>query len=797
MFTRAKAALVALVLVATALVGVTPASAAVSYIEGTDPARVVFDPTAISKIELNHPAGSPWLTFDYLNSETYRPANIKITLAGKKAVTINNVGLRLKGQASRYDPKFPMKVKFDAFVKGQNFLGLKRMTLNNMVQDPSFVHEATAYKLYRAAGVPAPRTGYSKVSVEGFYMGLYLNIESIDKVFAKRWYKSTGHIYSGPYNCDVIPNNTCYTASTGDAVRTDLNNAGDASLLHGAAWWTAINNVADMNRVIRLMATDIFMSNWDGYSDAVQNNHFAHFDQDSKLTIIPWGLDQTFTTDPNANLTWDASGPIFRGWSDHRSTLLDHCIEYTPCHSQLIKEGARISKLATSIKLVDFKTKVGAVINSIIANDGDIHANSVQNLVAEQSWIDQFIPMRQAVLEDFLATRSPLEVTLTRETTTRAGSPAMVTISNLWQTGVTASYQWLKDGTDIENAVVNLLRFHEAETAILFCATRDNVRHLHSSLTERGFAVVALSGEHSQNERNHALQALRDRRARVCVATDVAARGIDLPGLSLVIHVEVPRDAETLQHRSGRTGRAGKKGTAILLVPYPRRRRVEGMLRGARIAAEWLSPPTAEQIRAADNERLLAALLTPVEPTDSDRALAQQLLAERSAEDIALALVQAHRTRMPEPEELLAAEAPPGRAPREGFQDSAWFRINIGRRHNADPRWLLPLLCRRGHVSRSEIGAIRITTNETLFEVPSAIAARFLSAVRRTAESDDGVEIEPSSHKPEAASRTQPRHKSSDSDRNGPQARHPGKNLKHRKRIGKRTGSPQKQRRQD
>ena len=455
MFTRAKAALVALVLVATALVGVTPASAAVSYIEGTDPARVVFDPTAISKIELNHPAGSPWLTFDYLNSETYRPANIKITLAGKKAVTINNVGLRLKGQASRYDPKFPMKVKFDAFVKGQNFLGLKRMTLNNMVQDPSFVHEATAYKLYRAAGVPAPRTGYSKVSVEGFYMGLYLNIESIDKVFAKRWYKSTGHIYSGPYNCDVIPNNTCYTASTGDAVRTDLNNAGDASLLHGAAWWTAINNVADMNRVIRLMATDIFMSNWDGYSDAVQNNHFAHFDQDSKLTIIPWGLDQTFTTDPNANLTWDASGPIFRGWSDHRSTLLDHCIEYTPCHSQLIKEGARISKLATSIKLVDFKTKVGAVINSIIANDGDIHANSVQNLVAEQSWIDQFIPMRQAVLEDFLATRSPLEVTLTRETTTRAGSPAMVTISNLWQTGVTASYQWLKDGTDIENANKN------------------------------------------------------------------------------------------------------------------------------------------------------------------------------------------------------------------------------------------------------------------------------------------------------------------------------------------------------
>jgi ATP-dependent RNA helicase DeaD len=143
--------------------------------------------------------------------------------------------------------------------------------------------------------------------------------------------------------------------------------------------------------------------------------------------------------------------------------------------------------------------------------------------------------------------------------------------------------------SDIEHAVINLLRLHEAETAMLFCATRDNVRHLHASLLERGFAAVALSGEHSQSERNSALQALRDRRARVCVATDVAARGIDLPTLSLVVHVELPRDAETLQHRSGRTGRAGKKGTAVLIVPYPRRRRVESVLKGANINAEWMT----------------------------------------------------------------------------------------------------------------------------------------------------------------------------------------------------------------
>ncbi|HEY6868621.1 MAG TPA: DEAD/DEAH box helicase, partial [Novosphingobium sp.] len=257
---------------------------------------------------------------------------------------------------------------------------------------------------------------------------------------------------------------------------------------------------------------------------------------------------------------------------------------------------------------------------------------------------------------------------------------------------------------EIEHAVVNLLRFHEAETAILFCATRDNVRHLHATLTERGFAAVALSGEHSQNERNQALQALRDGRARICVATDVAARGIDIPSLSLVIHVEVPRDAEVLQHRSGRTGRAGRKGTAVLVVPYPRRRRVEMMLRSAQVSAEWVPVPSAESIRAQDNERLLEQLLKPLEPTEADEALAATLMGRRSPQDIALALVQAYRSRLPEPEEL-AEQEPKGPVRREGFDDVQWFRMDIGRRHNADPRWLLPLLCRRGHITRNEIGA--------------------------------------------------------------------------------------------
>ena len=301
---------------------------------------------------------------------------------------------------------------------------------------------------------------------------------------------------------------------------------------------------------------------------------------------------------------------------------------------------------------------------------------------------------------------------------------------------------------------MNLLRFHEAETAILFCATRDNVRHLHASLVERGFAAVALSGEHSQNERNQALQALRDGRARVCVATDVAARGIDLPGLSLVVHVELPRDAETLQHRSGRTGRAGRKGTAILVVPYPRRRRVDMMLRSARIAVEWRPVPSAEDIRSADRERLLVKLAEPVELDDEDRALGARLLETKSADEVAAMLVRALRASMPAPEEMAESAAEPQRresAHRPGFDDTVWFRMDIGRRQNADPRWLLPLICRRGHVTRDEIGAIRIGPMETFVQIPRNAAGKFAAAVQRTAAADNdesGITITPSDGPP-------------------------------------------------
>jgi ATP-dependent RNA helicase DeaD len=328
---------------------------------------------------------------------------------------------------------------------------------------------------------------------------------------------------------------------------------------------------------------------------------------------------------------------------------------------------------------------------------------------------------------------------------------------------------------DAEHAVVNTLRFFESPSAIVFCNTRDAVRHLQAALLERGFSVVALSGELTQNERTQALQALRDGRSRVCVATDVAARGIDLANLDLVIHADLPNDAEVLQHRSGRTGRAGRKGVSVLLVPPARRRRAELLLNLAGIDAIWGTAPQADDIRKLDHERMLHDAVFSEETTSEDLALAQALLAERSPEDIAAALARLYRARLPSPEDILdpgqasqggsrsrddrgrdtvrpsrGDDRPPGPrsktgkpSPRHGMgEPSVWFRAAIGRKKNAEARWLLPMICRRGAIDKHDIGAIKISDTTTEFEISQRVAESFAANIRRP-DKEDNIRIEP------------------------------------------------------
>ncbi|MDO5643876.1 MAG: DEAD/DEAH box helicase, partial [Paracoccus sp. (in: a-proteobacteria)] len=282
---------------------------------------------------------------------------------------------------------------------------------------------------------------------------------------------------------------------------------------------------------------------------------------------------------------------------------------------------------------------------------------------------------------------------------------------------------------DRENAILNLLRYYEARTAIVFCKTRAEVNHLLARMGNRGFKVVALSGELSQQERSHALQALRDGRARVCIATDVAARGIDLPGLELVIHADLPTNSETLLHRSGRTGRAGAKGVSALIVPPSAFKKAQRLLQGAKLVAEWGKAPTADEVGAKDDQRMFdhPALVTPLE----DGRIAQDLLARFGAEGLASAFVQLWREGRPAPEELTEM-APPSdaapRAPRE-FGASVWFTLSVGHSGRAEARWLLPKICEAGGITRDAIGAIRVREDETHVQIATAFAPKFGEAM--------------------------------------------------------------------
>jgi len=317
-------------------------------------------------------------------------------------------------------------------------------------------------------------------------------------------------------------------------------------------------------------------------------------------------------------------------------------------------------------------------------------------------------------------------------------------------------------GHELEGALVNVLRHEDSRASIVFCGTREGVRRLQANLETRGFSCVALSGELSQNDRNHALQALRDGRARICVATDVAARGLDLPDLALVVHADLPTDRDILLHRSGRTGRAGRKGVSVLMVPHSKRRRAEMLIRGAGVQCSWSTPPAAADIRARDQERLLSDPILTERAEGQEAVLARKLLEGRSAEDVAAALIRLYQARLPAPadgfDSVPRQMAPAVRssedyraarphqeqvhqgAPRErrleAFNGTGWFRVNVGRYQNADPKWLLPMICRVGDVTRAEIGAIRVFDRETRFEIAADVAARFEQTMEASVEQD-------------------------------------------------------------
>ena len=347
------------------------------------------------------------------------------------------------------------------------------------------------------------------------------------------------------------------------------------------------------------------------------------------------------------------------------------------------------------------------------------------------------------------------------------------------------SYHALKiQPSDRDKSIINLLRYHDVSGAIVFCNTRAAVTHLASRLNNRGFSVVALSGELSQKERNFALQSMRDGKADVCVATDVAARGIDLPNLDLVIHADLPQSDEAMLHRSGRTGRAGRKGISVVLIPNRNFKRVEKMFQSNGIQPSWVTPPSAEQIIEKDRANLLKSELLTAPMDESDADIIQKIIEKYSPEAIASAFVRSQMAGKSAPEELSAS----GSAGPADFSASTWFELSVGHRDNAEPRWLVAMLCRIGNMDKSLIGDIQIHNSTTYIEIAANGVKQLLAEIKPEFLLEGKIDIKQMSTPPERIPMVRER-KFSSSRRGGGSAGAPRSDARQKSRQNSRENS--------
>jgi hypothetical protein len=284
---------------------------------------------------------------------------------------LEDIGLRIKGETSRtrFDQKPALKLKFDEFVQGQDFRGLKRVTLNNMFEDPSGVAERLSYHLFRLAQLPAPRANSAVLFVNGQPYGLYVNVESIDKPFLRRWFTSdAGNLYEEGQQ-DFLPGKeNSFQLETNEMVndRSDLRAL--ITALGSARPDTLLADLApamDVEQFLRFTAVEGLVNQWDmyGYTRFYPNNFHIYSDPQRKLVFLPWGLDMTWKPFHDgaphlpmlgaAHESNDPRRPITGG------LVFQRCLASAPCRARYlvvaremlgVMEAARLDQVATTYR---------------------------------------------------------------------------------------------------------------------------------------------------------------------------------------------------------------------------------------------------------------------------------------------------------------------------------------------------------------------------------------------------------------------------------------------------------------
>lgn len=386
----------------------------------------IYNPAKILRIDLTLPKES----VDSLNNqqtlEVYVPGTITMT-SGAKTSGVQNIKVRLKGSTSLqkldWTPSF--KVRFKKGANDLGYLGLRRLTLNAMTQDTTKLHEYAAYALFNASGVPAPRTGWARVYVNGLDKGLYVNVETPDETFMSRRFKDiTQHIYEGS-GSDFWMGQDTGDNKTGNFLvdygwkvtpnKYDLNNLINYTYDNNkASWYKGLSTVLDRTEMIRFFAVENFIGHWDGYSGPDRNNYFVRSNTQGKFTFIPWGTDQTF----GENLATSHLGDIFEmnmlseKWNipwvseqQWRGKLYVQCINYSVCKTAYLQALKSVAAKANSMNLAAKISAAAKTIDPVLVSKYGANLETlkyVDTIHAEQNSMLMFLVKRQKSVADLL-----------------------------------------------------------------------------------------------------------------------------------------------------------------------------------------------------------------------------------------------------------------------------------------------------------------------------------------------------------------------------------------------------------
>ena len=339
------------------------------------------------------------------------------------------------------------------------------------------------------------------------------------------------------------------------------------------------------------------------------------------------------------------------------------------------------------------------------------------------------------------------------------------TATNITQRYLIVSYPQKVD------ALTRILEVENFEGMIVFTRTKNETETLAEKLRARGYAAAAINGDVAQAQRERTVNQLKDGKLDILVATDVAARGLDVERISHVVNFDLPIDTESYVHRIGRTGRAGRSGDAISFVTPRERRMLASIEKATRQPLTEMALPSADDVNATRLTRFddaITAALAETERIDRFRDIINHYVTHHDVPeaDVAAALAVVAQGETP----LLLDEDQPAPARRERFErddrgrdrsdrdrddrprrddrrrsggPTATYRIEVGRRHKVEPRQIVGALANEGGLRREDFGAIQIRPDFSLVELPADLPRETLQRLEGTRISGRLIEIKP------------------------------------------------------